>query len=428
MVIIIISFLCGLMIAVSKGQRRFDWLICSILLISESVILIQKPQLPSHRFLIICFWVSVLCRKEYRGKKYPMLIPLILYAIGMYVVGYHAQALNNFSKIWKPTSALIDTYLVGLLLFYGSDKIKVNSKPIVVALYIVTLYGIFTLITKTNPYQALIAGKDGMLTDSYLFGDRIRITSTWGHPISYGFVCSMFFYVLLPYWKERKIKILEFLLAFNMLVCGSRTALAAFILMGGIYILMRYKVGKAMLVGVATLIGCSVLYFTVPYVQNKMDQLIGTINGTDQTGGSSTEMREEQTDAALFIFAQAPIYGHGPDYVQEQLMPYNNMYWQQGLHFYGFESYSYGILIERGIVGVVMELLMWFSLLLYALKNRKKHKQECADIVSLLIGFIFFSLSTGALGTLEILMIFIGMSINKVSLDKQPCFSQSKVD
>lgn len=412
---IIISFFCGLMIAMSKGQKRFDWLVCSILLVSLSVILIQKPQLPSHRFFVLCFWISVIYRKEYRGKAYPMTIPLILYAVGMYIIGYHAQELSTFSKIWKPTSTLIDTYLIGLLLYYGSDKIKINSKPIIFTLYIVTLYGIFTLITRSNPYIDLIEGGDNaMLSSDYLFGDRLRITSTWGHPISYGFVCGMFFYLLLPYWKENKIMQLEILLAFNMLVSGSRTAFAAFILMGGMYVLLRYKVGKSLVVGVWTLVVCALLYFTVPLVQSKIDQLVATINGTDQTNGSSTDMRLDQTDAALFIFAQTPVYGHGLDYVQEQLMPNNQMYWQQGLHFYGFESYSYIILIERGILGVIIELVMWISMIVYALRKRKKFIQESAYIISLLVGFIFFALSTGILGTLEILMIYIGISMNRM--------------
>jgi O-antigen ligase len=411
----------------SKGQKRFNWCICAMLLLPQTIILIQKPQLPAHRFFLICFWLSVLLRKEYKGKKFPLMIPFIIYCIGFYLIGYNAEALQLFSKFWKPTSAIIESYLILLLAYYGTDRITVNTKPIIYVLYLVTLYGIFTLVVRTNPYLDLVAASQHVASlQSYCFGDRIRITSTWNHPITYGFICSLFFYAFLSYYKEKKVKILLVLLAINILICGSRTDLAAFILMGAMYIPMRFKASKSIMVGSMTLIIISITYFTVPFVQDKIDQLINTANGTDQTGGSSTEMRQDQLDASLYIFAQAPICGHGPDYVQEQMIPNQDIYTMQGLDFYGFESYGYIILIERGIVGCIMEVLMMTSILIYALQHRRKYKEESATIISILVGFFFFSFSTGTMGTFMMTMLFIGMAMSKIRI-KKVCLEKKKI-
>jgi len=416
MLFIIISLICGLMIIISDGQKRFNWCICAMLLISQNIILIQKPQLPVHRFFLLCFWLSVIFRKEYKGKKFPLIVPLVIYFIGFYLIGYNAEALEPFSKFWKPTSAIIESYLVLLLAYYGTEKVTVNSKPIINTLYLVMFYGIFTLITKWNPYQDMIhISPDEAWLNDYYFSDRIRITSTWSHPIAYGFICSLFFYAFLPYYKKKKIKILLSLLAFNILICGSRTDLAAFILMGAIYIPMRFKASKAIVVGSVTLIVVSITYLAVPFIQDKIDTLIGTVDGKDQTGGSSTEMREDQLAASLYIFNKSPIFGEGPDYVQEQIMPDQDFYSKEGLNFYGFESYGYIIFIERGIIGIVIELIMFLSIISYALNQRRKYKEECSTILSISFGFVFFSLSTGVLGTFTMAMMFIGITMSRIN-------------
>lgn len=419
-ILIILSVIVGLKIFLSKGQQRFNWCICGMLLLSSSIVLINKPQLPAHRFFLICFWLSVIYRKEYKKIKFPLIVPFLIYIIGFYYIGWHAEALSTFSKIWKPTYAIIESYLVLLLAFYGTKNVSIHSKPIIITVFIVTLYGILTLLIKHNPYNDLInSSSDMSWLQGYYFGDRTRITSTWSHPIPYGFICSLLFYMFLPYFKERKIKILSFLLIINVFLSGSRTALAAFILIGVLYILIGYKASKGIRVGLVALVFSFGAYIAVPYIHDKVDQLMGTVMGTDTTGGSSNEMRETQLASAMVVFSQSPIYGHGPDYVQEQMMGQNADYYvKAGLDFYGFESYLYIILIERGIIGCVIELVMLISILLYGLRERKRNKKESAYVISFLLGFVFFSLATGTMGTFIMTMMFIGMAMRRI-YDKQ---------
>jgi len=413
-IIVFFVLLFGYKIFINRGQKRFNWFICSILLFSSSIIILDKPQLPCHRFLIICFWLSVLRNKEFRLKKFPLTIPLIVYITGLLIVGFNSPYLSIFYKIYKPFVLLLDTYFILLLTCYGIKNETFNSKAIVNTLLFVTIYGVLTFIIHSNPIQELISTAfSNTLKDDYYWGDRIRICSTWSHPIAYGLICSALFYEFLPYISEKKIKVLLLLLAFNVLICGSRTSLAAFLLMGGIFIMFRYKVSKSIIKALAVIIFLIPIYFFVPIVQEKVDSVIVTAMGDDKIGGSSLEMRDTQTEAAMLIVGESPIFGHGYDYIQEGL-GYGTDNFKGDWHLLGFESYMYVILIERGFCGLVFEIIILFSVLIYAYKKRMIDRVNCSLVLACCIGYMFFSISTGTLDTKIPIMFMVGFSISKI--------------
>ena len=43
MIFILICLLCGFMIIRDKGQKRFDWFVCSALLLSSSITILKSP-------------------------------------------------------------------------------------------------------------------------------------------------------------------------------------------------------------------------------------------------------------------------------------------------------------------------------------------------------------------------------------------------
>lgn len=413
--IILIAILCGYKIYKSKGQVRFDWFVCCIMLFSSAIILVNKPQIPCHRFFVLCYWLSVLRNNEYKYRKFPLTVPLVLYAIGTLVVGFNSAHLTLFYKIYKPLMLVFDTYLVILLGFWGTRNETFCSKRIVNTLMFVTAYGIFTLIISRNPVQEFISSAfgRGYLTH-YYFGDRTRIDSTWSHPIAYGLVCSAFFMEYLKYAaKSTKIKVLLVLLAFNVLVCGSRTSLAAFLIMGVVIVTMRYNVQRSIKVGLTVLAVTLPIYFFVPMVQDKVDSVVLTAMGDDSIAGSSLEMRDTQTEAAMLIVSEAPVLGHGIDYIGE-VMGYGTDNFTGDWHLLGFESYAYILLIERGFFGFFLEIFILCAILLYAIKNRKRNMTDSSFIISAIIGFAFFSVSTGTLDTFIPIMFMTGVAISKV--------------
>lgn len=417
-ILILIVLFCGYKIYSNQGQRRFDWFICSMMMLASNIIVIDKPQMPCHRLLLICYWLSVLRNKEYKNQVFPLKWPLLIYIVVLLGLSFYSLHLTPFYKFYKPFVFLLETYFVLLLTRYGVKNETFYSKKIIYTLFFVMSYGVFTLIIRNNPIQSMIASAFGhTLHDAYYWGIRIRITSTWSHPIAYGLVCGAIFYQFLPYWKDRKIQLLMLLIAFNVFVCGSRTALAAFLLMGGLVVLTRYSLGRAIRQSLLVTILLIPVYFFVPVVQEKVDSVINTLQGNDDVAGSSLEMRDNQTYYAMLLVAENPWLGHGLDYIQEGL-GYGTDNYVGDSEMLGYESYAYILLIERGFVGFFLELYIWLAILIYALKNRKVDKENASLIMAFILGFAFFSMSTGTLDTKIPLLFMIGVSLSKMAQRK----------
>lgn len=405
-IIILIALFCGYKIYSNQGQKRFDWFVCSMMVFSSSIIIINKPQVPCHRLFLICFWLSVLKNHEQRRKMFPLKIPLGIYIAGILIISFNSPHLNFFYKIYKPFVFLLDTYLILILACYGIKKENFKSNAIINTLMFVTLYGVVTLLFSSNPIQNMIASAFGRtLLDSYYFGDRIRITSTWSHPIAYGLICGALFYEYLPYWRKKKIQILMLLLAINVFLCGSRTALAAFFLMGAVIVITRYKLSRAIRQVIVICILLIPIYLAIPMVQNKVDSMVNTALGKDDVSGSSLEMRDEQTYYAMLIVSESPMLGHGLDYIVE-VMGFGTDNFIGDSHLLGLESYTYTLLIERGFIGLFLEFFIWVSIVFYAFRHRKQDVEDSSLIIAYILGFAFFSISTGTLDT-KIPMLFV---------------------
>lgn len=417
--IILLTIICGYNIYRNRGQKRFDWFVCSMMLFSSSIIILEKPQIPCHRLFLICYWLSVLKNKEYIGIKFPLKWPLAIYVVGILVVSFSSVHVSAFYKVYKPFAFLIDSYFILLLARYGVTKESFLSKKIVYTLLFVTAYGVLTLAIRSNPIQSFVASSFGKtLLDSYYWGSRTRITSTWSHPIAYGLVCAALFYEYIPYWKNKKVLVLMMLLVMNVLVCGSRTALAAFLLMGCVIVLTKYRLVMAVKQAVVVCLLAIPVYLMVPIVHEKVDSVVNTAMGNDDVGGSSLEMRDEQTYYAMLIVSENPVLGHGFDYVMEG-MGYGTNNFKGDWHLLGLESYFYILLIERGFVGLFLEIFLWVMIALYAYKNRRFDNEESSLVLAFIVGFAFFSVSTGVLDTKIPMMFLVGVALSKMSQEKQ---------
>ena len=417
--IIFLVLVSGFNIYFHRGQKRFDWFVCSMMIFSSGIILLSKPQMPCHRFLLICYWFSVLKNKEYSNKVFPLKWILLVYILGLLVVSFNSPHLNVFYKLYKPFVFLIDTYLILLLTAFCITKETFCSKAIIRTLYFVMLYGVLTFLIHQNPIQSIVTssfGSNAMLTE-YYFGERIRITSTWVHPIAYGLVCGALFYQFLPFWKLKKIQLLMLLLAMNVFLCGSRTSLGAFFLMGGVILLTRYNITRAIKQILIVSMLAIPVYFSVPMVQDKVDSLVNTAMGKDDVSGSSLEMRDEQTYYAMLIVDEKPILGHGLDYITE-VMGFNTKNFKGDWHLLGLESYSYSLMIERGFFGFFMELFFWLAIVLYAYYYRNSDRENSSLVIAYILGFAFFSMSTGTLDTKIPMFLMVGTALSKMNIKR----------
>ena len=416
--IILVTLFCGIQIFLKQSEKRLNWFICSMLLLGYASF-IERPHIPANRFFLIMMVLSMWKHHEFHNIRFPLKIPFIIYLIGLFVISFNAVHLSLFYKIYKPLMLLLETYGMILVGYVSAQSCRCISKPVVSVLFIVLLYGVFTLITQSDPYRYIINPQDAnFFVNQYLFGSRTRVASTWSHPISYGFICCVFFFVCLTERRRiEKYKYLLFLLLFSIFFCGSRTVLLCFLLMGLCYIMAFFKISKQVqYVTIAATIGLLSILF-IPTISSKMDQFVETVQGKDNSSGSSLDMREMQLEASLAIATQFPITGGGLDYARE-VMGFGTDEWNKEYReeLQGLESIAYTILIERGLVGIIIELIMICAILWYALKQRNWDKTDARMMLTLEIGFIVFALSTSTLDTWILTMFFIGFYMRNIHI------------
>ena len=425
---IIILFVClGLAYKIysTTGESRYNWFIGGLLFIYSTFVIIEKPQIPAHRLFVIAFLVSLIknreiCWNDLRGN--PLFFPLLAYAVGLTLIPFMSPYLSPFYKLYKPLMRFLDTYLIILIGYYGVKDVKLMNSKITCFLIIVTLYGIFTLITSVDPYR-FIMGDSKDFYDEYFFGERRRVASTWSHPISYGLICSVFFYMYYLFSENRYKFVVLLLLAISVFICGSRSALLVWLFIG--VVLMFTILTKRQFV--IWLLIFSSISFILPPVQQKMQQLISSIEGSDDTDGSSMEMRGVQLAASWEVASQFPLTGGGLDYIQEQ-MDFGTDDWVDDEGFYGFESYFFSLVIERGVLGVLVELFLIIYISKVFMKRKSLNNVYAFMGTGFVWGFLIFALITGPLDSWTITMFYIGVLMKQMEIDSQEDLINNCID
>lgn len=394
----------------TTGETRYNWFVGGLLFIYSSFIVISKPQIPAHRFFVIAFLLSLIKNSEitwHNIKQHPLFVPLLVYAVGLTLITFMSPYLSSFYKLYKPLMRFLDTYMIIMIGYYGTNNVKLANSKVSMFVIIVALYGLFSYFFSVDPYRMIFADfKD--YYDDYFFGDRRRVAATWAYPISYGFICSILFYVFFLF-SEHKNKIwVLLLLAVSVFICGSRTALLTWLFIGVVFMFSilpkrDFVIFLLVFVSISTIL---------PPVQKKMHELTSSIAGSDDTAGSSMEMRNAQLIASLGVAAQFPITGGGLDYIQEQ-MGFGTDEWVDDGDYYGFESYFYSLIIERGILGVLLELALVIYLIV-VFWRRRIFNNVCAYLgLGFFIGFVIFALVTGPLDAWTIAMFYLGAMLKQ---------------
>lgn len=398
----------GTQVFLKKNENQVTWFLCSTLLLNSSLVLVNSPRISAHFFLVICFALSLFLQKRISWEEIPIKWVWLVYFVGFAIIAYKSPLLHGFSMCYKPIRLFLSSYFVLLLGFFSFRYFKFNKRLVVILLG-VTLYGFFTAIIKDDPLRSLLPVD---FKYSYFFGERLRVASTWSHPIAYGFVCSVF---LMNLWggirADRNKKILAFFLLGSILICGSRTVILSAIVMFGVYLLVKgsKKEWKKMLL--LLFIGCFFAFY-FSSVGDKILSVVDVFFGGNQVSGSSLAMRQGQLDASFAISSKFPIFGGGFEYIQEGLGYGKKADWKYWLEYgdlYGFESYLYVLIIERGVCGIVIELVLIVSLYVWILCRRKKNKEAAARACALLTGFLSFAFMTGTLDVWVIGMYFLGV-------------------
>lgn len=419
-VLLIIILLFGGLIIKNKGYGRMKFFLLSIIFLPGAIPL-PSPGVACHRFLILSFLASLLVHKE-MGKivKMPCVILLSLLIISYIGIGLHDTRLILATQVWRSFVYFCIEYgllIIGFCTNFKEDGLAKFRKLIFSIALVIGLYGIVTFILRTDPWGDFLENQCNLnegIHDFIINGLRSRITSFLLNSHLFGHFCAMLC-ILFTYWLyktglSKKEKIIFFITFVGVLISGSRSSLMTTVIGIGLLSILGLKLKRLtnyMLIGMLLFIPFSQTDVFQEKVQAFSDMFQ---DQGGKTGGSSLDMRENQKELSLLLFAQSPVWGNGFDYFSETVG--NDDYFiKNGIN--GAESYYFILLIERGGINIISVLLFSIGLIIYFFKNKREHKLEYSLAISLFIAFLAISFMTGNREKWEYCLPFIGLLMNK---------------
>lgn len=417
--IIILAF--GLLILCSKDFNRLKYFYLSIIFLPGAIPL-PTSGVNCHRFFVLAYLASLMCHNEIKKAiRIPCLMFFVLVAASYYATGINDPRLSQFTQLWRPSIYICMEY--GLLVFGFCSSIKREVwgkfiKLLFTTACIINIYGILTFLLNIDPVGQLYANTFSFESSLYDFGvrasSRSRVGSFLVNSHVYGYfnalLCILFTYILYKRGLSRNEKIILFLTVVGVFISGSRSSLLTAAI--GVVILSILGLRLKRLVTYVLLGILLVIPLTQTEVVQSKISAVGDVfkEGGGDTEGSSVNMRENQLELSLMLFAQSPIWGNGFNYFGEIVG--DDDYWlKNGIN--GAESYYFILLIDRGGVEIATILLLVIMLVLYFYKQRRFSKLEYSFALALLIAYMAISLMTGNSGKWEYCMLFLGLFLNK---------------
>lgn len=303
-------------------------------------------------------------------------IYLVSYAVSiLFSILPFTQVLTGTIKYFIETFIMV--YLFQLAVRSMEDIRTVIKYAFIVSIIIVSL-GAYESITHSNPWldyvwlntpdKTLLEGKiyytplDLKIDpESGIRYGLLRCYSTFGIHIDFGCACvllMLLFLFVLKYKNILKIKsshafIICGALAVGVLLSNSKTPIIGLLLfpLAAIGPKVLFKARYFFLI-IAALVVVFVFmpeYLTI--VQSLFDNKLA-----EEAGGSSLKLREKQLEVGLQMFYQNPLFGNGIDSL--------SVLGQKGIgkNILGAESSWLKILPERGLLGVIAYLILYFEM------------------------------------------------------------------
>lgn len=291
----------------------------------------------------------------------------------------------------------------------SADDVKLFMKAVLVYALLLAGNGMVEFATGANVLgniQGSMLREGTFISENDIerfIGRRVR--SFVPHSIGFGVECAclLFFLVFLTLKSQMRIKkmflvITVVCLAFGILSSGSRTPL-----LGSVLFVVPFIFGKKMnakyMITVLTVF--AVVYFAAgEYISNMLGSLFSENKG-DDAGGSSVDMRQIQLDYSLYVFAQNPLWGQGPEFDIFSAGKQNEIM--------GAESVWFPILMKQGIIGIIGYSFIYIVFIKNVIKSRFKY-----FLIFFILGWLVIDSATNLPGITFFFPLMIATAIYKI--------------
>lgn len=433
---LLIITLCCFMFKAKKEIKLAILILASICF--DSVMIPYIPFGKAKYILSICFFLSELpyIIKNYNTIKHTILKPLILTAIiATIILAINSPHYNNLIQYIRIfILELLAKYFVICYAFLSINEEKKLKKIYTISYYGLLLLTFFALLNYMTRHAIFIDEmlKGRILTDvmedagsKFTFQERFRVQAMFFNPFDYGYICII---LLLFFWYGYSKSIITkkhfctttICCIIGIVTCGCRTNILCALIGVIMYTLFAFNSKKKFKYFFIGIIGSAILVSSIPAIQDKISETMSVFDkDSSKVGGSSIEMRIIQYTAVLYHIRDHEWFGRGLDFFNIDLG------WGEGKQFlvdkdlWGLEGVIMNHLLERGIIGVLIYILFYTSLLTFIYKNRKLDKSTAALGIATLSSYLAFSNMTGELNSVFPTLLIVGCCIKLLYIRKQ---------
>lgn len=262
----------------------------------------------------------------------------------------------------------------------------------VVYAIVVVCYTFFELFTGLNPFIEMMIPREDHVAQTFISEVRFglkRCQSFFSMHTTLGGVAYNVAAVLIVFYKtssKNKITLcLIVLLGIVVFVTGARSCILSFCIL--CLMLIPSLDRKTMLL---------VFFVGIVFASEYFLEIVNAFINTDKIEGSNLDMRMTQLFISLSYFGQSPIFGNGSGFLFTKIV-------SEGvdLELAGAESMWFNVLADYGILGVIAEIVIFVSCIVYSVRKRNK------SVVFYVIGyFVMHTMSTVPGVRYELILVY----------------------
>ena len=436
MSIVVLLFFFGLLayMFLTDTQGRFLALVMGTVLFPTTALIIKNPSVsPQHIFLYAFFFIEYF--KDRGNFNKSIFNNLLIVPIGISAISYIFTAIYNSGiaskDMYYGIRDVIDCFGYIYAAFICGRQVDVYefAKKLIPFAIVVCIFGIIEILLSDNyPYKIINAAfpyyegsRDLNATMNLTEHWRFRTCFTTKHPTAFGTLLMSMFLFYAPYFKKvgvehKKIILVLALLALNLFLCGSRTAMLCSAFGVGLYIYFKLKPFMKILIA-----GVFIFSFSA-----MLAILLQNFKTNTEHGGSSLDFRTSQLLFSVATIYNSPILGNGNKYTSHVIFAEDSRASDSsGNDLGGLESIVFSLLIDRGFFGLFSYylLLIWMFVLLF--RYREKLHRISGGFALIASGSLFLTLSGTIGNSSSFLFLFTGLQLGYISQYKQIAYDNN---
>ncbi len=249
---------------------------------------------------------------------------------------------------------------------------------------------------------------------TYTYSDRFRVQAMFFNPFDYGYICVVLAILLggggylCGLLSKTRFYISIVCCLFGIFTCGCRTLMVCSFLALVSYLLFGVKLRKRVQYLLCLFVVCVMAYSSIPYVRDKVDSTLTVFETESDYEGSSIEKRTIQYATVLKYVEGHLWFGRGRDFFQIELGWQYGQSGRQDEDLLGLEGVFLQLLLESGIVGTILYLMVYGILFYYSYKYLKIDRQQASLALALLVAYFSFANMTGELQSVFPTLLVLG--------------------